>query len=199
LAKIGEGTKWKLLVFELNSNIHSQQRALANAVAIGTAQRNGKLAVVCSANALQVDKQNDNDWNQGLLFFNSSQVWLQPPGYVTQMIGRGYLPHCVRAEVKSPADCLDVTATTGNNGKLLQLQVVNLKPTPVKTQITAAGFMPEKPMAIAETLAADLNVANTAESPNRIVPKTTQWEHQLPSGHAMFTFQGNSFTILRFE
>ena len=41
--------------------------------------------------------QNDNGWNQGLLFLNPSQVWLQPPGYVTQMLARNYLPQ--RCEV----------------------------------------------------------------------------------------------------
>ena len=33
-------------------------------------------------------RQNDNGWNQGLLFLSPSQVWAQPPYYVTQMDSR---------------------------------------------------------------------------------------------------------------
>ena len=51
-------------------------------------ERDGRLPIATSANCLQPDRQNDNGWNQGLLFLNPSQVWLQPPGYVTQMLSR---------------------------------------------------------------------------------------------------------------
>ena len=115
------------------------------------------------------------------------------------MIGRGYLPRCVRAEVKSPADCLDVTAASDENGRILQLQVVNLSATTVKTRIAAAGFTPHRATAAVETLAADLNATNTAAAPNHVAPKSARWEHRLPSGNATYAFPGNSFTILRFE
>ena len=96
-----------MVVFELNSGNHAQRRALANAIAIGELQKLGnRLPVVCSANALQPDGQNDNGWDQGLLFLDPSQVWLQPPGYVTRMIARSYQPINVPVEVKS-AERLD--------------------------------------------------------------------------------------------
>ena len=75
------------------------RRALGNALAIMSLARDGRLPIVTSANCLQADGQNDNGWNQGLLFLNPSQVWLQPPGYVTQMFSRNYMPRVVQARV----------------------------------------------------------------------------------------------------
>ena len=92
LEKIADGARFKVAVFELNAGNHSMKRALANALAIQAIERDGRIAVVASANALQPDGQNDNGWNQGLLFLDPAQVWLQPPGYVTQLFARHYQP-----------------------------------------------------------------------------------------------------------
>ena len=86
LDRIADGARHKVAVFEFNANIHSQRRALANALAIQAIERDGRIPIAASANCLQPDGQNDNGWNQGLLFLSPSQVWLQPPGYVTRMI-----------------------------------------------------------------------------------------------------------------
>ena len=51
--------------------------------------RDGRVPICTSANGLQPDGQNDNGWDQGLLFLNTSQVWLQPPGYAAQMFSHG--------------------------------------------------------------------------------------------------------------
>ena len=47
-----------------------------------------RVPIVCAANCLQPDGQNDNGWDQGLLFLSPAQVWAQPSYYVTQMISR---------------------------------------------------------------------------------------------------------------
>ena len=99
LAKIADGARHKVVVFEFNAGNHAQKRALANALAINAIERDGRLPIVTSANGLQPDGQNDNGWDQGLLFLNPSQVWLQPPGYVTQMLSRNYLPQLVKCQV----------------------------------------------------------------------------------------------------
>ena len=66
---------------------------------IGRLIRDGRVPVGLAANGLQVDGQNDNGWDQGLLFLNPSKVWLQPPGYVTRMVARHYLPRTADASV----------------------------------------------------------------------------------------------------
>ena len=92
LAKVADGAKHKVVVFEYNAQNHAVRRALGNALATNTIERDGRLPIVTSANCLQPDGQNDNGWDQGLLFLNPSQVWLQPPGYVTQMLARNRCP-----------------------------------------------------------------------------------------------------------
>ena len=125
LDQIAGGARHRVVVFELNANNHSQRRALANALAVNALARDGRLPIVTSANCLQADGQNDNGWNQGLLFYNPSQVWLQPPGYVTQMFSRDYMPRVVTAEVRGGQSRLDVTSTRSDDGKTLVLRVVN--------------------------------------------------------------------------
>jgi hypothetical protein len=123
MEKIADGAEHKVLVFELNANNPSQRRAIANALAINAIERDGRLPITCSANCLQPDGQNDNGWNQGLLFLNPSQIWLQPPGYVTQMISRDYQPLVVKSEC--PDRDIDVTATKSEDGRTIVLQVPN--------------------------------------------------------------------------
>src|SRR5258706_14724616 len=63
------------------------RRALAHAETIhGLMRLANRVPIVCAANGLQVDGQNDNGWDQGLLFMNPWQTWNQPPGHVTRMI-----------------------------------------------------------------------------------------------------------------
>ena len=81
LGKIAPGAKYKVVIFEYNSGNHAMKRALSNALATNEAERIGDLLpIACAANCLQPDGQNDNGWDQGLLFLNPSKVWLQPPG-----------------------------------------------------------------------------------------------------------------------
>ncbi len=80
---------------------------MANAVATHLCERLG-LPVATSANGLQPDGRNDNGWEtKGLLFLNPSQVWLQPPGYVTQMISRAFQPVLLKTDVAGNPRHLD--------------------------------------------------------------------------------------------
>ena len=116
--------KHRVVVFEFNANNHDQRRALSNAIAIGRIERDGRIPIATSANGLQPDKQNDNGWDQGLLFLNPSQVWLQPPGYVTQMIAKSRQPLTVPATVTGSSE-LDVTAEKNEQGTCVVLRVTN--------------------------------------------------------------------------
>jgi alpha-L-arabinofuranosidase len=193
--KIADGAKHKVLVFELNANNHSQRRALANALAINAIERDGRLPITCSANCLQPDGQNDNGWNQGLLFLNQSKVWLQPPGYVTQMISRSYQPLVVKTE--NPDRDIDVSATKSEDGKTLVLQVVNVDGKAATLPLRISGFVPTKPVAQVLTLEGSLDARNTASTPEAIKPVTTEWNHSLEDGKTMVTFPAYSFTVIR--
>jgi Domain of Unknown Function (DUF1080)/Alpha-L-arabinofuranosidase C-terminal domain len=194
MEKIADGAKFKVLVFELNANNHSQRRALANGLAINAIQRDGRLPITCSANCLQPDGQNDNGWDQGLLFLNPLQVWLQPPGYVTQMISRNYQPLAVKAECFFPD--LDVSASKSEDGKTLVLQIVNVGDKAATPLLEITGFIPAKSSAKVVTLESTLDARNTANMPGKIKPVVSGWKHGLTDGAATVTFPAHSFSVI---
>lgn len=196
MERIADGAKHRVVIFEFNAGNHSQRRALANAAAIHIVERDGRIPIATSANCLQPDGQNDNDWNQGLLFLNPSQVWLQPPGYVTQMFSRHYLPQLVQCQVTPAGDTLDVNAKRTEDGKTLVLQAVNPTDKPVPAQIHLAGCVLKKPTASVTELSGPLEARNTAAQPNAIVPQSRQWPHALKDGNTRYTFPPNSVTVL---
>jgi hypothetical protein len=199
LDKLAEGARHSVVIFEYNAGNHSLRRALANAAATIWVERDGRLPVVTSANCLQPDGQNDNDWNQGLLFLNPSQVWLQPPGYVTQMISRNYQPLVVKSEVENSTNkFLDVGATKSQDGKTLVLQVVNASANEVSLPLKIFGFTAATRFARVQTLSGPLDARNTAANPDSIKPKIVEWKHGLEDGETSVTFAGQSFTIIRF-
>lgn len=198
LEKLADGAQFKVAVFELNSGNHSQRRALANAIAIQTLARDGRVPVVTAANCLQPDGQNDNGWDQGLLFLNSSQTWLQPPGYVTQMFAQRMQSQLVQTDMSDNNDRLDVMTTRSSDGKRVVLQVVNPTDVAVAARINLDGFRPTKSVAEGLELSGPLNAANTALQPKAIAPQIREWVHhgQFP---ARYSFPAQSMTFLTLE
>ncbi len=183
-------------VLEENGSRHDVQRALSHAHIINTVERLGDQVLIdCPANCLQPWLQNDNDWNQGQIFFTPTQVWGQPPFYAQQMIARNYLPLCVRADVDS--DALDITATRSEDGSALVLKVVNLTGEPVTAAVTFTGGDFRASCIHVETLTGDVGAENTPDQPERIVPVCSSVEQ--PAGAIEHTFPAHSFTILRFQ
>ncbi len=200
LAKLGGGARHRVAVFELNAGNHAQRRALANAVALGALQQLGdRLAVVCSANGLQPDGQNDNGWDQGLLFLNPTAVWLQPPGHVTRMIARHYQPLNVPAEVRGAAGPLRAAAARSENGRTLVLRVVHSGDQPLAARIQLDGLAPLRPTADVEELAGPADAVNTAAEPSRWAPRRFEWRQEMAGGPARYTFPPRSFTVLTFR
>jgi alpha-L-arabinofuranosidase len=200
LERLSPGANYKVVVFEFNAGNHAMKRALANALAINQLERAGdRIAIACSANCLQPYKQNDNGWNQGLLFLSPSQVWAQPPYYVTQMVSRNYLPLSLKADVQCPGDALDVTACKSDDGKTLTLQVVNTGSQSVPARIALDGFVPHKRTAHVTVLTGDWDGINTPEHPDHIRPTESAWRPDGEAGAATFGFQPRSFTVLRFD
>ncbi|HJT33451.1 MAG TPA: family 16 glycoside hydrolase [Pirellulales bacterium] len=200
LEKIAGGARHKVVVFEFNAGNHEFRRALGNAEAINLIERlGGRVAMAASANCLQVDGQNDNDWNQGLLFMNPCRVWPQPPYFVTQMVARHYQPVVVEARAEGAGGQLDVSAKRSADGKTLVLQVVNLGEHDAPTRLRFEGFSPSKPIATVEELAAPLDAVNTAAQPDHVKPRKREWRHELAGQEAGYTFPARSFTVLRFR
>ncbi|HWY78474.1 MAG TPA: alpha-L-arabinofuranosidase C-terminal domain-containing protein, partial [Verrucomicrobiae bacterium] len=195
--KIAAGARHHVVVFELNANNHQQRRALSNAQAIMVGERLG-LPVVTSANGLQPDGQNDNGWDQGLLFLNPAHVWLQPPGYVTQMFSRNYEPLLVASEVQNPGG-LDVAAARSEDGKTIVLQVANLKGDAQPAKIALRQFSPSRSSFKFEQLTASFDAVNTAEHHDNVQPTRGERPLATTDGWIAHTFPPHSFSVLRFE
>lgn len=199
LEKLAFGAQFKVAVFEFNSGNHALKRALSNASAIHEIQRIGsRIPIACSANCLQPDGQNDNGWDQGLLFLNPSTTWLQAPGHVVSMIARHDQTVLVASETAGEADTLDVTATKSDDGRTLAIKAINIGDKPVTATVSMDGFKPV-PGALAVTLSGDLNAANTASRPDAVVPVAAPWWHDSAKGAPRYTFPPHSFTILRID
>jgi hypothetical protein len=198
LARLSGGARHRVAVFELNAGNHAQRRALANALALGALQQLGdRLAVVCSANGLQPDGQNDNGWDQGLLFLSPTGVWLQPPGYATRMIARHYQPLNVPAEI--PGAAARVAAARSEDGQTLVLRVVHTGDQPLAARIHLDGLGPLRPTAAVEELAGPADAVNTAAEPNRWAPRRFEWRHETAGAAVRYTFPPRSFTVLTFQ
>ena len=167
-------------------------------MAIQAIERDGRIPVATSANCLQPDGHNDNGWDQGLLFLNPHQVWLQPPGWVTRMISRNYQPLYIPASVAGAPD-LDVSAKRSEDGRTLVLQVVNVADHRQSVRINLEGFQPSKSTALVEELAGSLDVRNTAEEKTHIAPRSELWQHAATQGTPSRSFPAYSFTVIRFE
>ena len=198
LKNLCPGMPFKVVVFEENAGNHTLRRGLGHAHMVGELMRIGDdVPIVCAANCLQPDKQNDNDWDQGMLFLSPNSVWGQSSYYVTQMISKNYLPVCVEAKIDGAQDVLDVTATRSNDGKLLQLAVVNLKDYPVNAIIDFPKWSPSKMTYRTEWIAGKLSDENTEQNPTHIVSHSSVQTLRLKEGMLGHSFPAHSFTIIR--
>jgi len=199
LKTIASPNDFKLCIFEENADNARMKRALGHANAINRLQRlNYDVPIVCAANCLQVDQQNDNGWDQGLLFFNQSFVWAQPSYYVTQMMADNYLPSTIRSEFQTKNDSLDITARKSADGKIITLQVVNHKDKAINTQVILDDYNRSTgKVSITELKGNSLGDENTANDPNKIMP--VKRSLSIKNNSCNYTFAPYSFTILKFE
>ena len=200
LGKLAPGAKYKVVIFEYNSGNHAMKRALSNALATNEAERVGDLLpIACAANCLQPDGQNDNGWDQGLLFLDPAKAWLQPPGSLIQMTRRHFQPLLVRGEIRGRAEKLSVNAKRAEDGKTLVLQVVNWGDEPRPSRIEVEGFSPSRPLGDGRT---SRRPARGRQHDGRVPdgsPERSDWMHQIGGGKSSYTFPPRSITIIRLE
>lgn len=186
-------TKMKIAVFEENGSKHGIQRALGHATNLNAIRRHSDFVLTSSpANALQPYLQNDNDWDQGQIFFTNDQVWGMPPFYAQKMQSEQHLPLLVKSTVEGD---LDVTATRSEDGKTLVLHVVNTG-LDVNTELEL-DFEGRKEDVTISTLKGELTSRNTPAHPEQ--HKTVYSKIKLTGKVPLYDFPANSYTILRFE
>ncbi len=154
----------KLCVFELNANSHTVERALCNAYAINAAIKASDIfPIICSANCLQVQDQNDNGWNQGLVFMDSDEVWLQPPALAAKLIGSGIQTQLIDCTAEENAD-FSVSATLSRDGKTVVITVINRYETQRSVWIEGVDA---RSMTV-QSVSGRLGAVNTAAKPHTV-------------------------------
>ena len=113
------------------------------------------------------------------------------------MLVANYLPQLLKCEVTDTKGALDATAKRSEDGKTLVLQVVNVGDQPIATTIQIAGFPAGDSVAQVTELSGRLDAVNSAENPNAIVPRQSQWKCEMKEGKTSRVFPAHSFTIIR--
>ncbi len=137
--------------------------------------------------------------SQVVTFLNPSQVWLQPPGYVTKMYSENYQPVEVRSSVSDSNDHLDVSSQLSRDGKALVLKVVNPGEKVSPASIRIYGYSPAHPAVDVEVLAGSLDEVNTATTPHQIQPVQKRWLSIYKNDETEYDFQPHSITVLKFK
>jgi len=134
------------------------------------------------------------------LFLNPGQVWLQPPGYVTQMFSHNYLPLEVESKVEqSGSSRLAVNATLSEDGKELVLDAVNPGGKAESVSIILDGYLPNRPFATVEELRSHLNAVNLKDDPRAIHVLQRNEELQLKDGVIKYVLPPYSVTVVHFD
>lgn len=139
------------------------ERALCNAFAINATKFTDIFPIVCSANCLQVQGQNDNGWDQGLVFMDSDEVWLQPPALAAKLLGSGWQKNRIAYTAESSVD-INFAASASEDGKTIVITVVNRYTSQQTLWVDCDRF---GSMTI-QSLAASLGAVNTASSPSMV-------------------------------
>nr|WP_068891126.1 beta-L-arabinofuranosidase domain-containing protein [Pedobacter panaciterrae] len=187
-------TQMKVAVFEENGSKHGIQRALGHATNLNAIRKHNEFVLTSSpANALQPYQQNDNDWDQGQIFFTSDKVWGMPPFYSQKMQAENYLPLRVLSKVEGN---LDVTAARSEDEKTLMLHVVNTTAEAINTTLELNGFKDRNAETDVFVLAGELNSRNTPLEPE--LHKTISSKVMLTGDAPVYSFPAHSYTILKF-
>lgn len=185
-------TQMRCTIFEENGGLHDMQRALGHATNLNAVRRHGDfLLTSCPANALQPWHQNDNDWDQGQVFFTPDSVWGMPPYYVQQMAAANYLPLRVRESVDGG---LDVTSTRDKEGKNLVLHLVNTSSMPADAAIHIRHFKSRTARVIC--IAGPPSAENRPGNTKAVIPGE-QMVRADANGDLHYTCAPWSYTIIR--
>jgi alpha-L-arabinofuranosidase len=189
-----KGAKFRVVVFELNANSHDMTRALANAYTIAALQRRPYIDLVSSANAFQVDGQNDNGWNQGLIFMDQADVWAQPPFYVHQMIARSQRKRVVLTDVQGGEKLVETAAFRDANGS--SLAIVNMSSQAITYLIDFGRSAANADAHVAVLGGVRGTAVNTSENPTNIVPHGDQLRMD-GDGRVRYELAPLSFTTIQ--
>jgi len=190
---------------ETNAGIHTVQRMLYEASDLNdwlnkylpstTGDKRSRLlfrsASFCTERSGHFDA-----WDQGISFFLPNMTWLQPPGYVHQMISDTWQPLALNVTLNPNTDPgyrakYSVSAAKSEDGSKLVVRYVNADSAPQVVTFQVGDMLIENAFQISNS---DLQGANPPGNPTAIAPKEIKGKANSP-----FTVPGYSFTVIVFD
>lgn len=165
---------------ETNPSSHDMNRALKEAADLNdffntffASSSGDALPRIKARTASFCTEQSDNfdGFDQGLTFFNQNQTWIQPPGYVHQMIAATQQPNALQASVNASSAAASVSAQLSDDKQTLRVILVNSQSSAVNVGVAVQQFNPAA-TAVLTSLAGALTDANLPSNPTHISPKT---------------------------
>ena len=119
------------------------------------------------------DSTDFDSWDQGISFFLPNMTWLQPPGYVHQMVDRSWQPNALN--VTGAGSDSAFSAQKSDDGKTVVLRYVNYGADEVKVTVTltsgSAGGSSSPTLVQMWTIASDdPDAANSPANPTAVSP-----------------------------
>ena len=190
-----------ICVLELNANAHDFERALCNAYAMNRAERMSDIIkIMCSANALQVDKCNDNGWDQGLIFMDNDSVWYQAPAYMDIMLSDVHLENTVAYSSNDNINnaYFDVTVTASDDARTVCVKILNRTGSDKGVTIALDGIK-NADMELVTFTADSIYDKNTSDEPENIKPADpVVTADALSDGEVLVSVAGYSMTTIIF-
>lgn len=181
-------TSMKCAILEENGNTHNMHRALSHAIVLNAVRKmDGFVQLDSPANALQPYLQNDNGWDQGQIFFNSSMSWCQPPYYAQQMAASHHQPLLID-NVCSNRN-INMTATRSEDGRTVVLHIVNTSSNDISVDIDIKNVGNISNIKRV-SLCGDLADRNTPHEPEKIVPQEAELQDM------QMILEAKSYTVL---
>jgi len=110
-------------------------------------------------------------------------TWIQPPGYVHQMISQTWADQSLSTTVSAMFP-YPTSAQKTNDNKILYIRLVNNQGNDGSVSLTLTGFTASSTVNVLTLSSANVNAANTPANPTAISPVRSQ-----------ITFNGNAGSI----
>lgn len=185
---------------ETNAGIHTMQRALMEAddlldwlsCSADLCKRLWfRTASFCTERSGHFDA-----FDQGITFFLPNMTWIQPPGFVHQMISSTWQPNSVNVISPCTGTQCRASAELANDKQTLVVRHVNHGSAQQQVEVNLQGFLPASQVKVLQIFSEDVDDANPPGNPTKISPTSTT--QSLPP-EAVFTVPGNSFTVFVFS
>lgn len=146
------------------------------------------------------DSTDFDSWDQGISFFLPNMTWLQPPGYVHQMVDSTWQPNGLN--VMGAGSDSTFSAQKSDDGKTVVLRYVNYGVDEVKVTVTLTGESASgsgtgipKLVQMWTIASDDPNAANSPANPTAVSPVGPVNVPGFASGSTL-TLQPASYTVV---